>query len=155
MHALVWPMLVLIASCDSDSTGDHHPAQSERGAIDVMALESAGHPAAKDVLAVIQARTGQLARCADPVRAIVRLRRNDIGFGRVGVTVDAVGRRGHPLVLHVLTVEPVFPAASGFAACIASVLNGDAAVASASYALPVRLHLCVQPDPVSAASGGS
>ena len=146
-------MLVLscVASCDDDA--GRPPAPLAREVLDVVALERAGHPAAHDLLGVIQARTAQLSRCADRVRAIVRLRRNDIGFGRVGVTVDAVARRGHPLALHVVAVEPVFPATSGFDACVATVLDGEAAVASASYALPVRLHLCVQPDPVLAGPG--
>jgi hypothetical protein len=147
-------MLVVTASCDSDPrlAQSAHEAQE---AIDVVALESAGHPAARDLLGVVQARTTQLSRCADRVRAIVRLRRNEIGFGRVGVTVDAVARRGHALALHVVAVEPVFPAGSGFATCVASALDGESAVASASYTLPVRLHLCVQPEPVSAGPGGS
>jgi hypothetical protein len=140
----------LSVSCGEESPSlrtDRVATGAHQDVIDVTQLEREQHPAAKDLLAVIKTQTHMLARCADPVRPLVRQRRNEIGFGRVGVTVDAVAERGEQLWLRTLDVEPVFASQPEFATCIRSTLSGAIpVVASADYTLHVRLHLCVQPE---------
>ncbi len=122
------------------------PAQPDE-VIDVAALEQDGHPAAKDLDAALRIQTPQISRCADSVRAIVRLRRGEIGFGRVGVVVDVLGKRGKELRLATVEVPPMFPPESGFAACVQKALTGTfPVIASTDYAVRSRIHLCVQPE---------
>ncbi|HEX3757110.1 MAG TPA: hypothetical protein VHW23_00320 [Kofleriaceae bacterium] len=155
---LAW---ALIISCHRESSNEGVRQASNNGAvdatklsaamlngdvIDITELERNRHPAARDLVAMIRAETEELGRCADPVRHIVR-ERKEIGFGKVGVIVDVVAKRGGNLRLTTLDVERVFESQSGFASCVRSVIRGEVPVlASADYALHVRVHLCVQPE---------
>ncbi|HEY0480343.1 MAG TPA: hypothetical protein VGD37_22645 [Kofleriaceae bacterium] len=137
------------AACGNDvtTTPSVIPPVPPGEVMDVMALEQDGHPAAKDLDAAIHIETPAISRCADPVRAIVRLRRGEIGFGRVGVVVDAIGRQGRELELTAVEVPPIFPPETGFAECVKDALTGKIPViASADYSVRSRVHLCVQPE---------
>jgi len=121
--------------------------------VDITELERNGHPAAKDLIAVIHAEREKLAACAEPVRYIVRERRNEIGFGRVGVVMDVVSKREGYIELNTLDVEPVFALQPEFSDCIRSTLRSKMPVtASADYTLRVRVHLCVQPESLERAT---
>jgi len=156
MLMVVWGLLL---ACDKESTRERERVDQvvevEGNVIDITELERKGHPAAADLVAVIRADTERLALCADPVRHLVQERRSEIGFGRVGVIVDVVGKRGDPIRLATLDVEPMFALEQpGFSACVQSILRGDAPVAaSADYSLRMRVHLCVRPERQLTASG--
>jgi len=157
--AAVSLICVLLLSCNKESVERVVSEESDKvvaGAnqvVDITELERNGHPAAKDLMAVIHAEREQLSACAEPVRYIVRERRNEIGFGRVGVIVNVASKRGNYMDLNTLDVEPVFALQPEFSDCVRSTLRGGMPVmSSADYTLRVRIHLCVQPDSLEKAT---
>jgi hypothetical protein len=119
--------------------------------VDITELGRA--PAGRDVAAVLRFKSDSLDRCADLVRHVVRERQSEIGFGKVGVTLEVAARRGSHLQLTTLDVEPVFTLQPEYSLCVQFALNGGIpVVASADYRLQVRVHLHVQQDNATAAA---
>ncbi|HWU88312.1 MAG TPA: hypothetical protein VN253_13595 [Kofleriaceae bacterium] len=138
MQATTLSVLLALSACAS-----HRAPQSDRELIDITELRRTSPPAAGDLDALVAARRPQLARCADPVRALVR--QSDPGFGSVSVVLRVVGARGRPLEVRSAAVEPRL--GSAFDECVVSVLGGAApTVASDDYTIAARLHLCVNPQ---------
>lgn len=146
--ALLWAWAFL-TSCNNTHSERHkeRAASVDDTVLDEAVLQRSGHPAAYDVNAVIDGQMENLARCADSVRQIVRERRNEIGFGKVRVTVELRAKQGNHVTLKTVDVEPVFALQPTFESCIRSVLDGESTVtATSDYVRRVRFNLCIRPE---------
>ncbi|HWU89547.1 MAG TPA: hypothetical protein VN253_19935 [Kofleriaceae bacterium] len=112
--------------------------------VDILTAGSAGESdmVTGDLNRLIDAKRGQLSKCADPVRALVR--EHDRGWGRVGILVHAIGARGGHLTISAW-IDKKFPPA--FDRCVEQALRSPSSVVAADdYDVYARLHLCVRPE---------